>query len=305
MSMFSDRLQKNHHRLKPWADRQQTQAFRLYDWDIPEYPCSVDLYKDELVVADRGRAGSERDALHFQEVLFILKEQFPGAPVHVKKRRIQTRTEKYQRLGQDENWKIIQEGPAKFLVNLQDYLDTGLFLDHRPLRHWIRKEAAGKRVLNLFCYTGAISVAAAQGGGSVTSVDLSERYLEWGRENFRLNKLEPGNHRFVGADVVSELSGPTREKYDLIILDPPTFSNSKKMERDLDVQRDHARLISACVRRVHRGGHLYFSTNKSDFRLDKDLLGRFKIADVSKASVPPDFHRSKTHRCYRVSELTA
>lgn len=301
MSMIFDRLQRNLKRLKPFVDRQNLEAYRLYDWDIPEYPCFVDSYKDHLVVSDRSRPNFERDQKHIQEILKSLGELFPQSRIHLKERRIQTREDKYQRLNEKNHRFAVREGELKFYVNATDYLDTGLFLDHRPLRQWVKEDSKDKKVLNLFCYTGSISVAAAKGGAWVTSMDLSKTYLDWAQDNFELNQIDPNDHRFFRADVCQYLKAPVTDRYDLIILDPPTFSNSKKMSGHFDVQKDHEWMVKSCMARLTPNGILYFSNNREGFRLSKMIGETFKVQDITEKSIPFDFHRQKVHSCYRIS----
>lgn len=308
MSMIEDRLRKNIKRLKPWADRLGFEAYRLYDWDIPEYPFFVDIYRDEFLVSDKGFDSSARDREHLQELLTALPQlqkdlglaQVP--PIHLKKRMTQTRTEKYEKTDQQGARKKIREGQAHYWVNLTDYLDTGLFLDHRPLRERIQKESKNKKVLNLFCYTGSISVAAALGGAEVTSIDLSATYLEWAEENFKLNNLKTEQHHFLREDILQYLAKPAEKEFDLIILDPPIFSNSKKMQDTLDTQRDHTSLIEQCLQRLTPTGKLYFSTNKQGFKLDPSLQTQLKIQDITPSTIPKDFHRQKPHVCYEIHQ---
>lgn len=299
--MIFDRLQRNLKRLKPFVDRQRLEAYRLYDWDIPEYPCFVDSYKDQLVVSDRSRPNFERDQKHVREVLHSLQELFPDMRIHHKERRVQTRQDKYQKINSKNRRFVVQEGDLKFLVNATDYLDTGLFLDHRPLRQWIQQDSKDKKVLNLFCYTGAISVAAAKGGAWVTSIDLSKTYLEWAQDNFELNGIDPNDHRFFRDDVCAYLRKPPTDRYDVIVLDPPTFSNSKKMSGHFDVQADHEWMVKSCLERLNPKGILYFSNNREGFRLSKEILERCQVTDITEKSIPFDFHRGKVHCCYKIS----
>lgn len=308
MSMIQDRLRKNIKRLKPWADRLNYQAYRIYDWDIPEYPFFVDLYKDELLVSDKGFDSSERDRAHLQEILTAIpllhKDLGLGENpvIHLKKRMTQTRTEKYEKTDDRQELKKVREGQAHYWVNLTDYLDTGLFLDHRPLRETIIKESSGKNVLNLFCYTGSISVAAALGGAQVTSIDLSATYLDWAEQNFKLNQLDinpqTSNHRFLREDILQYLERPAEPAFDTIILDPPIFSNSKKMLDVLDTQKDHPWMIEQCLKRLKPDGKLYFSTNKQGFKLDPTVPQLANVQDITAKTVPKDFHRQKPHVCY-------
>ncbi len=306
MPMIEDRLRKNLKRLKPWAEKFGFEAYRLYDWDIPEYPFFVDVYKDEFLVSDKGFETSARDRQHLEELLTALPQlqkdfDLPQIPqIHLKRRMTQTRTEKYEKTDHRKELKRIREGRAFFWVNLTDYLDTGLFLDHRPLREMIQKEAAGKKIMNLFCYTGSISVAAALGGGAVTSIDLSATYLEWAEKNFDLNELPKTNHQFLREDVLQYLEKPASPEFDIIILDPPIFSNSKKMNDVLDTQRDHPWLIESCLLRLKPGGKLYFSTNKQGFKLEAGLSEIATIRDITAQTVPKDFHRQKPHVCFEL-----
>lgn len=307
MSMIEDRIRKNLNRLKPWAHRLGFSSYRLYDWDIPEYPFYVDLYSDEFVVSFKGHEGSPRDEQHLQELLHflpLLKEDLglQAAPtIHLKRRMTQTRTEKYEKTDSQGHRKIVREGPLRLGVNLTDYLDTGLFLDHRPLRERLIKQGQGKTLLNLFCYTGSISVAGAYGGATVTSVDLSQTYLDWAKDNFVLNDLDPQRHQFWREDILQYLARTPEGKYDWIVLDPPIFSNSKKMLDVLDTQRDHVGLIKSCLARLSAGGILFFSTNKQGFRLDREALSDFSVRDITATSVPKDFHRQKPHVCFEIT----
>ncbi|MBX3016480.1 MAG: class I SAM-dependent methyltransferase [Bdellovibrionaceae bacterium] len=311
MSMIANRLSKNLKQLKPWADRLGFEAFRLYDWDIPEYPFFVDLYKDEFLVYDKGFESSPRDRQHLDEILAALPLIAPelGLPaearVHLKRRMTQTRTDKYGKTGDAQEFKEVREGAARFWVNLTDYLDTGLFLDHRPLRETIRKEAKDRRVLNLFCYTGAISVAAALGGATVTSVDLSATYLDWAKRNFTLNDIDPARHEFLRADILKYLEEDGAREFDLIVMDPPIFSNSKKMTDVLDTQRDHAWMIESCLLRLKPGGKMYFSANKQGFKLEPGLHEIAEIRDITARTIPKDFHRQKPHVCFELRPLVS
>jgi 23S rRNA (cytosine1962-C5)-methyltransferase len=199
---------------------------------------------------------------------------------------------------------VVREGGHRFIVNLTDYLDTGLFLDHRQTRSLVQSLAAGRHVLNLFCYTGSFSVYAAGGGAQTsTSVDLSNTYLDWARRNFELNGMGAGRHRIVQADARRFVrdEAAARRRYDLIVLDPPSFSNSKRMQGVLDVQRDHVVLIRDCFEILAPEGELLFSTNLRTFRLDAAALSGFDIIDISAQTVPPDFRNRKIHKCWRIS----
>ena len=305
MSELLNRLQKNHRRLAAQFRSQNVEAWRLYAQDIPAYPYLIDLYKNYVLFYDQGREVEEEPELvarHHGEARKALKEilQIPDENIILKRRQRQQGKEQYEVLEPETDEVMrIQEGILQFEVNLYKYLDTGLFLDHRPLRRELLRTCAGKKVLNLFCYTGSLSVAAAKGGASdVLSIDMSNTYLQWCRRNFLLNDIDYHRHRFLQADVVAWLEPIPDERFDVIILDPPSFSNSKRMEDVLDVQRDHRRLIEGCLERLTMGGKLYFSTNKRKFKLDPDLEVIAK--EITKWTVPPDFADSGIHRAWEI-----
>ena len=222
----------------------------------------------------------------------------------LKTRQRQKGSDQYQKTGIDGNDLIVHENGLKFIVNLQSYLDTGLFLDHRETRQMIREQSRNKRFLNLFAYTGSFTVYAAAGGAreSVT-VDLSNTYQEWSRQNFILNGMDPEQHQLVRADVFGylELTKRQRQLFDLIVMDPPSFSNSKKMDNTLDVQRDHARLVHDCMALLRPSGQLYFSNNLRSFRLDSALTEAFQVQDITAKTVPEDFQRHRPHQCWLIS----
>ena len=303
MSDLLARLKKNHKRMAAQFKSQGIEAWRLYAQDIPSYPYLIDLYKNQCVVYDQGREQEDADDLiqkHYGECFQALKEvlQIPEDNIVFKRRQRQKGAEQYEVIDpKADETMTVQEGPLKFEVNLHKYLDTGLFLDHRPLRRQIMRESAGKKVLNLFCYTGSLSVAAAVGGATeVTSIDMSNPYLQWARRNFILNQQDYKAHRFLQADVIAGLREPVAERWDIIILDPPSFSNSKRMDDVLDIERDHVFLIEACLERLNAGGKLYFSTNKRKFKLDPQLEKKGK--EITKWSVPPDFADTNIHRAW-------
>jgi 23S rRNA (guanine2445-N2)-methyltransferase / 23S rRNA (guanine2069-N7)-methyltransferase len=227
------------------------------------------------------------------------------APEHVvfKTRARQRGRDQYRRRGDEHAPELtVREGEARLLVNLHDYLDTGLFLDHRPLRRWLHANAGGKRFANLFAYTGTATVAAALGGAAATvSVDLSRVYLAWAQRNLSLNGLGPPHHAAVRADCRTWLDGPARQQphFDLILADPPTFSNSKRMRGTFDVQRDHVSLLRAALARLAPGGTLIFSCNRRGFRLEREALGPVTVSDWTRWSLPPDFARPPpAHHCF-------
>lgn len=301
--MIKNRLEKNLKKIQPWASRNHIEAYRIYDRDIPEFPFIVDKYKDYCLIYDKSDAFIDKDKNHLpqlEEALRALKI-FEENKLIIKKRERQEGTKQYNKLENLNNFIEVRETQALFKVNLTDYLDTGLFLDHRPLRQWVFKEAEDKDVLNLFCYTGAISVFAALGKARVTSVDMSQTYLNWAQDNFLLNNIDLGGHRFIHADVLEYLkSNSFGKKFDLIILDPPTFSNSKRMENDFEVEKDQDFLVNHCLQILKPNGKLYFSNNKRKFKLSDAIRQKYKVIDLSEKSIPQDFHDKKIHQCFQI-----
>jgi 23S rRNA (guanine2445-N2)-methyltransferase / 23S rRNA (guanine2069-N7)-methyltransferase len=312
--MVANRLRKNLKKLSPWLKREGVSCYRAYDADLPEYSAAIDVYTaaDSAPVEDRGvwlhvqeyqaprEIPEETTRRRLSELLQAAMAVFelPRARIALKTRAPQTRTSRYQKQDLRGHWLPVEEDGLKLQVNLFDYLDTGLFLDHRPARRLIRQQARGKRVLNLFCYTGVASVHAAAGGAaSTTSVDLSTTYLEWAARNLGMNGYTGERHRLIQADVLAWLA-QNRERFELIFCDPPTFSNSARAA-DFDMQRDHARLIRLCMDRLAPGGQLLFSNNYRRFRMDAGIEADFQVEEIGPASVPPDFARDlKIHRAF-------
>ncbi|MBL9005021.1 MAG: class I SAM-dependent methyltransferase [Myxococcales bacterium] len=320
--LFRNRLRKNLRRLRPWAQRTGIQAYRLYDSDIPEVRLIVERYGEKLVVweyarradHDESRDENERTSEHeafLSAVVTALSEEC-GQPVEtvvVKRRERQRGRAQYQKVASTQREQIVEEGGHRFLVNLDDYLDTGLFLDHRATRALVQKLSSGRRVLNLFGYTGSFTVYAAAGGarGSLT-IDLSNTYLDWAERNLRLNSIDRLRHRLLRADVLAWLREPqpqgAEDGFDLIVLDPPTFSNSKRMRDTLDIARDHPWLLSQTLRWLRPGGQLLFSCNHRRFALRPHELPEAQslhIADLTQQTLPPDFHDPRTRCCYLIS----
>lgn len=310
--MVANRIRKNLDKLARWRQQEQVTCFRAYDADIPEYACAVDVYTtltgdtwlhvQEYAAPNTIPEATTRKRLN--DLLLGVREVFglPRERVAVKTRSTGKGGSKYGRFDHRGEFLTVEEGAAKLRINLFDYLDTGLFLDHRPLRTRMALEARGKRFLNLFCYTGAATVqAAVQGAAQTTSVDLSATYLEWLADNLRENGIGGTRHRIAQADALRWLEAD-REQYDAIFCDPPTFSNSKRAA-DFDVQRDHVRLLRAAVARLAPGGVLYFSNNFRRFKLDEAALAGFaQIEEISAATLPPDFSRNaRIHRAWRIS----
>ena len=307
--MFANRLQKNLKQLGKWARREGVDCYRLYDADMPEYAVAIDLYGDWVHVQEYA-APRSIDPEKAQSRLFDALAAIPQAlgidksKVVVKRRERQSGTKQYGRQAAQGQFMEVNEGGVKLLVNLTDYLDTGLFLDHRPLRLRIQREAAGKRFLNLFCYTATATVHAAKGGArTTTSVDLSKTYLDWARRNLSLNGYSDKN-RLEQGDVMAWLEAD-RGEYDLIFIDPPTFSNSKRMEGVFDIQRDHVQLLDLAMTRLAPGGVLYFSNNFRKFILDEGLAARYGVEEISAKTLDPDFARNtKIHRAWRLTAQT-
>jgi 23S rRNA (guanine2445-N2)-methyltransferase / 23S rRNA (guanine2069-N7)-methyltransferase len=313
--MFGNRWSKNFKRLRSWAQRADVSCWRVYDADMPEYAFAIDLYgviePDEpwLYVQEYAPpAEIEPEAARRRrgEVLATLPQAagVPAERIRVRTRRRTRHGTQYEKLNEQQHFHTVMEGGLKFRVNFDDYLDTGLFLDHRSTRARLRECARGKRFLNLFAYTGTATVYAAAGGAlATTSVDMSRTYLEWAQRNLALNGLAGEGHAFIQADCRAWLIEAQRspQRFDLIFLDPPTFSNSRRMEGVLDVQRDHPALIDACTRLLTHDGLIVFSTNAQRFRLDEQLSGRCDVRDVSGLTLPRDFERNpRIHRCYEV-----
>lgn len=303
---IQNRIEKNYKHRAKWARKEGIQSFRIYEKDIPEFPFIVDVYNDYAVIFEK--RDSEIDALKFDHFNFIVSAvknvlNLPEEKVIIKSRMKQKGATQYERLEERNEFISVKEYQAEFLVNLHDYLDTGLFMDHRPMRQIIYKEANGKKFLNLFSYTGAVSVMAALGGAThITSVDLSSTYQEWARKNFEHNKLSLKEHNFIVQNALEYITNAVT-KFDLIFLDPPTFSNSKKMEDDFEVEKDQELLIKNCLRLLNPNGTLYFSNNKRKFKLDPKILEMASVVDITEKTIPMDFRDPKIHHCYKITHL--
>ncbi|NLA68416.1 MAG: bifunctional 23S rRNA (guanine(2069)-N(7))-methyltransferase RlmK/23S rRNA (guanine(2445)-N(2))-methyltransferase RlmL [Gammaproteobacteria bacterium] len=317
--MLANRLRRNLRASKAWRSREGIDCYRAYDADLPEYAVAIDVYTEAddpdatwLHVQEYAAPAEIPDAdvrRRFGEVLAAAREVF-GVPRERVATKVRARGKGGSKYGAASERRgeyiVVREGGARLRVNLFDYLDTGLFLDHRPLRARLQREARGKRFLNLFCYTGAATVHAAVGGAaSTTSVDLSATYLQWASDNLRGNRVDgrpPGGgaHRMVQADAIAWLEADDGE-YDLVFCDPPTFSNSARAD-DFDIQRQHVRLLRAAVARLAPDGVLYFSNNYRRFRLDEAALAEFaRCEDITAETIPPDFARNpRIHRAWRL-----
>ena len=301
--MIENLLKKNLKKRQGWSKQAGIEAYRLYDWQIPEYPFYIDIYGNQVVVYDRTekRDQSRKDQM-LKDIDVALRNLLEITPENIiwKMRERQRGADQYEKVSTKEQRQIVGEGTRKYYVNLYDYLDTGLFLDHRPLRNQFHKQNQGK-FLNLFSYTCSVGVAAAMGGAKTTNVDISNTYINWGQDNYKLNGLKLEGHRFIRDDVLSWLLKEP-EKYDVIFLDPPSFSNSKKMEsKSFDVLRDQDGLVMTCLEKLNPQGTLYFSNNHSKFRLSKNLLQQ-KPQDITKKTIPFDFHNQKVHWCFKFTK---
>ncbi|SUX30288.1 class I SAM-dependent methyltransferase [Chromobacterium vaccinii] len=309
VSAFTNRLAKNYKHYAKWARRQGLDAWRVYDKDVPQFPFALDIYgsRVHLQEYDTGwEMGDDEYRAWIDAVVAAIAQVtgIPAAAVTLKNRRRQKGVSQYEKVGAAGEDFVVEEFGQRFIVNLDQYLDTGLFLDHRNTRKRVREEAAGKRFLNLFAYTGSFTVYAGAGGAvSSETVDMSNTYQDWSRRNFELNGLDLGKHKLVRADVFQYLEEAVDagKRFDLIVMDPPTFSNSKKMRDILDVQRDHVWLIDYAMALLAPGGWLYFSNNLRTFQLDDRLSQDYQIQDVSGQSVPEDFRNRKIHQCWRIS----
>jgi 23S rRNA G2069 N7-methylase RlmK/C1962 C5-methylase RlmI len=308
--MFGNRLAKRWKHLRGWAKREGVTCFRVYDRDIPDVPLTVDWYEGRAVIGDRRKLGLLPEDVEETWLDAMLDAAAPVLGVarellFVKRRAPKRHREgdQYERTGDAGAWSVVSEGGHRFHVNLSDYLDTGLFLDHRITRAKVAAEAAAKKVLNLYCYTGAFTVyAAGAGAPSSTSVDLSRTYLDWATRNLELNAMDTRRHEVVQADVRDFLAEAAARaaRWDLAVVDPPTFSNSKRMDYVFDLQRDHGALLVATAKVLAPGGVIWFSTNRKRFDLDEDAIRGWAIEDLTRATIPPDFRDATAHRVWRM-----
>lgn len=309
---LANRLGRVRKHLGKWARRTGTTCYRLYEKDISDQPLIVDWYDGDVVCWSMRRTKDETDAQDEAWLAGVRSALIQGLEVaddrlwFKRRARQEDRQQggQYQPLGRSKVTRDVQEGTLRFEINLSDYLDVGLFLDHRPLRLQVGGEAAGKDVLNLFCYTGAFSCHAAAGGArSTTSVDLSNTYLDWAGRNLARNQLAGPAHRIVRADCLAWLTEAVRggPAYDLIVCDPPTFSNSTAMTTTFSVDRDHPWLVATCAKLLRPGGTLYFSTNSKRFIFDDTALASLSPTEITSRTVGEDFRDRKPHRCWRIT----
>lgn len=307
---FANRLRKNLKQRRRWAEREDIPCYRLYDADLPEYNLAIDIYgNDERYVhvqeyAPPADVDKRKAQARLNAALAVILEllEVSSNRVYFKQRQRQKEGLQYEKMGGRGEQHTVREGENYFLVNFTDYLDTGLFLDHRPIRQYLQKHAGNRRFLNLFAYTGSATVCAVRGGAvSSITVDMSRTYLDWAQKNLQLNKLEGRQHTFVQADARTWLKENSKQKFDLIFLDPPAFSRSKRMQATLDIQRDHATLIKQTMALLSKEGELIFSTNLRKFRLDSDALKQYSIEDITHQTIPEDFARNThIHQCFRI-----
>lgn len=309
MDMFRNRLTKVFRHVGKQAKRQNISCYRVYDHDLPEFPFCIEFYDDKLYVAEYKRRHSMTDEEHdewMEKSLEIICEVLAVSKGNIflkLRQRKPGRLGQYQKFDEVQHEFVVEENGLKFIINLSDYLDTGLFLDHRLTRERVRAESKDKKVLNLFAYTGSFSVYAAAGGASeVVTVDLSKTYLGWAEKNLQLNGFtDQVKYKFIHADVMQYLKTLPAGHFDLIVMDPPTFSNSKRMEDFLDIQRDHVELINDCLRSLKEGGVLYFSTNFRRFVMDKENVRASSVKDITKATTPFDFEGKLFRWCFCIA----
>jgi len=309
--MFKNRLAKVFKHLSKTAKRLNVTCYRIYDHDIPEFPFIIEKYNNNLYVSEYKRNHHLNDQEYEDWVAKSKNVMSVVTGVSEDDIYMRMRQRKAGRLGQyqkavgDGQFAVVEEHGLKFIINLTEYLDTGLFLDHRITRQIVREESEGKRVLNLFAYTGSFSVYAAAGKASeVVTVDLSNTYLNWAKKNMQLNGFDDDEkYQFIQADVVEWLK-TVKDNFDIIILDPPTFSNSQRMEGILDIQRDHVKLINDCLKLLDPEGKIYFSTNARTFVMEKDKI-KGGIKDITKATTAFDFEGRFSKYCFVVTHPSA
>jgi len=308
---LENRLRKNLKHIQKWAKKAGVSCYRVYDADLPEYNFAIDLYQSDrlyAVLQEYAAPKKIEDAkvkARQKIVLGSVKNVFglPDFQMFYKRRQRQTGSSQYNKLDSSKKYHVVQENHGSFLVNFRDYLDTGLFLDHRITREMLHRKAAGKRFLNLFCYTGTASVQAAMGQAtSTTSVDMSATYIDWCKKNFELNGIDLSKHQFIQADCLEWLQQET-SKYDLIFVDPPTFSNSKRMEGHFDIQQHYINLLKNCLRILTDKGEIIFSTNFRQFKFDESLFNDAIINNITAQTIPEDFQRNRhIHQCWQIQK---
>jgi 23S rRNA (cytosine1962-C5)-methyltransferase len=308
--MFRNRLVKVFRHSGKMAKKMKISCYRVYDHDLPEFPFCIELYEDKLYVAEYKRRHGMSEEEHdewMEESLKVITEVTGVSKTNIflkLRQRKSGRLGQYQKFDEVQHEFVVSENGLKFIVNLSDYLDTGLFLDHRITRQLVREQSRGKSVLNLFAYTGAFSVYAAAGDASeVVTIDLSKTYLGRAETNMYLNGfIDKSKYKYIHADVKQYLTGLPGNYFDMIVMDPPTFSNSRRMKDFLDIQRDHVAMINHCLRGMKKEGILYFSTNSGKFVLDNEKINASLIKDITGATTPFDFEGKLTRYCFKISQ---
>lgn len=306
-SPFRNRIRKNYKHVRKWAKRSNTNCFRIYDREVPQYPLAIDLYAGRFCIQYFARpyedesiaAGAFEQAQSALEAIFCA----PLPSIYCKTRIRRAKMQQYEKIAQANEYFTAIEHGAKFKINLVDYLDTGLFLDHRETRQVVAKACTGKRLLNLFAYTCSFSVQAALAGATYTkSVDMSNTYTTWGRENFVLNEISSKNHPIVRSDYSRFLDSEIKSgaKYEIIVIDPPTISRSKKMSQMFDVQIDYESLLHRALKLLCPGGSIFFSTNLRSFTFNFERFPHCLVQDISSKTIPIDFHDPFIHRCWQI-----
>ncbi|NCU05105.1 MAG: methyltransferase domain-containing protein [Chitinophagaceae bacterium] len=308
LQMFQNRLAKVHKHRSKQAKRMGISCYRLYDKDLPEFPVSIDVYDTKVCVSEYKAKHNLTEDEHLDwlegtvDVIAAVLQMDEELIYTKERRRKSNRQSQYQKTAEEKEFFEVQENGLKFLVNLSDYLDTGLFLDHRTTRKMVQEESMNKKVLNLFAYTGSFSVYAAAGGAEeVVTVDLSNTYIDWAKKNFETNSFtDDTKYKFVVADVKQYLHTLPANTFDLVVMDPPTFSNSKKMKDFLDIQQDHVELINLTLKAMKPGGILYFSNNARKFELHESEIQASVIKDITKPTTPFDFEGKLQRWCWRM-----
>jgi 23S rRNA (cytosine1962-C5)-methyltransferase len=303
-SPIKNRIRKNYQHMRKWAKRSETDCFRIYDRDIKEYPLAVDFYAGRFCVHFFSYDGDELSVELKEEVSQILRSLFgvSESSIYWRLRARRDKKEQAKKMSENGSFFYVREYGVKFKVNLSDYLDTGLFLDHRETRRMVASIARDRRLLNLFAYTCSFSVHAALAGACFTkSVDISNTYTEWGRDNFLLNSIPLKNHEIIREDCLKFLSYE-RGEYDIIVIDPPTISRSKKMEQIFDIQIDYPFLIQKALQLLAAGGVIFFSTNSRQFKFDVTLFSGCSVQNITDKTIPLDFNK-KIHQCWKIKIL--
>ena len=308
LNKFTKLLKKKHSDLRKWAQQNGISSYRVYNKDIGDLPFTIDIYGKYLHLVEYEQRGVASLSAEDSQILADAAGKslyFPEDRIFLKSRKKLNDREQYTKYSAENVTDEIEEFGLTFKVNLSDYIDTGLFLDHRDTRALVRSNSAGKKVLNLFSYTGSFSVYAAAGGAaSTTTVDLSSVYIKWAKENMKLNHFNSPNHEFFSIDVFKFLKEAVdqKKKWDLIILDPPTFSNSRKMDKNLDIQKDQVDLINQCLSVLTKNGTIIFSNNYQDFKLAPAVRERGFVNNVTDETMPEDFKGSRIHRCWIIEK---